>query len=115
GRTVADIGTGAGAVGLLLQKQWHKSRVVLTDVSSGALEMAGKNAEALGVSPEIFRGSLFEPLTDRGIMADCIVSNPPYIAYDEKDEMDASVYRHETNLARFSDDVGWVLYNKMVD
>src|SRR5699024_5765445 len=115
GRTVADIGTGTGAIGLLLQKHWHKNRVVLTDVSSGALEMAGKNAEALGVSPEIFRGSLFEPLTDRGIMADCIVSNPPYIAYDEKDELDASVYRHEPNLALFADDGGMALYKQMVD
>src|SRR5699024_11550413 len=64
---------------------------------------------------EIFRGSLFEPLTDRGIMADCIVSNPPYIAYDEEDDMDASVYRHEPHLALFADDGGMALYKQMVD
>lgn len=115
GRTVADIGTGTGAIGLLLQKHWHKNRMVLTDVSLRALEVAEDNAEALGVSTEIFCGSLFEPLTERGITVDCIVSNPPYIAYDEKGEMDASVYRHEPHLALFADDSGLALYKQMID
>ena len=115
GRTVADIGTGTGAIGLLLQKHWYKNQVVMTDISPGALEVAKENAETLGVSPEIFCGSLFEPLTERGIMVDCLVSNPPYIAYDEKDEMDASVYRHEPHLALFADDRGLALYKQMID
>lgn len=115
GRTVVDIGTGTGAIGLLLQKHWENNKVILTDISKQALEVAKENAAELGVSPRVLQGSLFEPLIDKGIMVDCIVSNPPYIGYNERNEMDDSVYRHEPHLALFAEDGGLELYKRMID
>lgn len=115
GKKVVDIGTGTGAIGLLLQKNWSNNEVILTDVSEQALEVAKENAADIGVSPEILRGNLFEPLAEKGIMADCIVSNPPYIGYNERSEMGDSVYGYEPHLALFAEDDGLALYKRMVD
>ncbi len=115
GRTIVDIGTGTGAIGLLLQKTWVNNTVILTDVSSGALEIAEMNAAELGVSPVMLQGSLFDPLIERGIKVDCLVSNPPYIGYNERSEMGDSVYQHEPHLALFAEDNGLALYKRMID
>ncbi|WP_411842647.1 peptide chain release factor N(5)-glutamine methyltransferase [Salinicoccus sp. HZC-1] len=115
GRTVVDIGTGTGAIGLLLQKHWNNNRVILTDVSDKALEVAEENAENLKISTEMLQGNLFEPLADRGIEVDCIVSNPPYISYNERNEMGDSVFDHEPHLALFAEDDGLALYKRMIE
>lgn len=115
GQKVVDIGCGTGAIGLTLSAAWQHNSVILTDISRPALEVAGKNARALGVAADIFEGSLFEPLIERNIKVDCIVSNPPYIGKDEIADMGRSVIAHEPELALFAEDDGLVLYKRMVD
>ena len=76
---VADLGTGSGAIALAIAKERPECRVIATDASQGALEVAIDNAESNGVRNVEFRmGSWFSPLT--GERFDLIASNPPYIA-----------------------------------
>ncbi len=76
---VADLGTGSGAIALAIAKERPRAEVVATDASSGALEVAQRNAAAHAIANVRFRhGSWFEPLA--GERFDAIVSNPPYIA-----------------------------------
>lgn len=76
---VADLGTGSGAVALAIAKACPQARVVATDASAAALQVAQDNAERLGLRNVGFaRGDWCAALGDARF--DLIVSNPPYIA-----------------------------------
>jgi release factor glutamine methyltransferase len=93
---VADLGTGCGAVALALASERPRWRVVATDVSADALEVARANAATLGLAQVEFRqGSWFEPLADERF--DLLLSNPPYVAAD--DPALAGALAHEPRLA----------------
>lgn len=114
GLTAVDIGTGTGAIGLTLASHWTSNKVIVTDLSAGALCTAKKNGERLGVTVDYIEGSLFEPLVDKEIKADIIISNPPYISEDEKHLMTPSVLEYEPGTALFADDNGLALYKAMI-
>jgi release factor glutamine methyltransferase len=77
--SIADLGTGSGAIALAIASERPQASVVGTDFSAAALEVAGGNAAANGIANIEFRqGSWFAPLT--GERFQLIASNPPYIA-----------------------------------
>lgn len=80
GASVLEVGTGSGAVALALARERPGARIVATDVSAKALQIARQNAETHGVSDRIrfLEGRLFEPVA--GERFDLVVSNPPYVA-----------------------------------
>ena len=86
GVTIADLGTGSGAVGLsvLHELPFESSEVWMTDVSEDALHVAHANAAGVGrnaVGARFGHGSWYEALpVDLQGSLDAIVSNPPYIA-----------------------------------
>ena len=106
--TVIDVGTGSGAIALALATEGNFERVVATDVSRGALEVAERNAafvrDDLRAPVEFVNGSLLAPLA--GLCVRALVSNPPYIAFGEVDELPASVRDWEPPLALLSGDEG---------
>ena len=76
---VADLGTGSGAIALAVARARPQARVVATDVSGAALDVARGNAERLRIGNVEFRlGDWYAGLA--GEPFDVIVSNPPYIA-----------------------------------
>ena len=118
GGTVADVGTGSGAIALALATEGRFDRVIATDVSLDALAVAERNAAhlagALRARVELRHGSLLAPLAhERGLRA--IVSNPPYIAYGEAAGLPRSVRDWEPALALFSGDNGMAATAAMVD
>lgn len=77
--TVADLGTGCGAIALAIARECPNARVFATDCSRAALAVAEANARRLGITNVEFRlGSWFAPLA--GVEVNILVSNPPYIA-----------------------------------
>jgi release factor glutamine methyltransferase len=77
--TIADLGTGSGAVALAVAKERPRCRVLATDISAAALAIARRNAQQLDIRNIEFRhGEWFAPLA--GLVVDLIVSNPPYVA-----------------------------------
>ena len=100
--SVLEIGTGSGCIALSLATEGHFARIVATDVSPEALEVARANAHAVAppFMPEWRLGSLFEPVA--GEPFDVIVSNPPYIAEPEYAQLDASVRDFEPPVALVS-------------
>lgn len=81
GSTVIDVGTGTGAIALTLKQARPELEVWATDVSQAALDLAGANAERLGLVVEVRRSDL---LADPGVRAAAaravaVVSNPPYL------------------------------------
>ncbi len=100
-RTIADIGTGSGAIALSLAFEAEFERVFATDVSLDAINVAAANgasfAKALKSPVEFRNGSLLAPL--RGEKLDAIVCNPPYISFAEITELPADVRDWEPSVA----------------
>jgi release factor glutamine methyltransferase len=76
-----DLGTGSGAIALVLKRQLPHARVVAVDASAAALAVARRNAAALGLQVDFRHGRWFDPVP--GARFDLVVSNPPYVAEDD--------------------------------
>lgn len=107
-RTIADIGTGSGAIALSLAFEREFECVIGTDISRGALAVAERNTAALKdvlrSRVEFLHGSFLAPLEARQL--DAVVSNPPYIAYAEGPTLPAPVRDWEPSLALLCADAG---------
>jgi release factor glutamine methyltransferase len=97
-----DVGTGSGAIALALAAEGPFRRVVATDVSADALEVARANAAQVETGAEVeFRlGSLYDAVP--GERFDVIASNPPYVGTEERDSLDAEVRDWEPAGALFA-------------
>jgi release factor glutamine methyltransferase len=99
-----DIGTGSGAIALALASEGKFSRVIATDSSLDALAVAKANrswhSSSLNCPVEFRSGSLINPVRD--VKANLLVSNPPYIAFDEIDQLPAGVRLWEPPTALLS-------------
>lgn len=102
----ADIGTGCGCVALSLAVEGRFERIVATDVSADALQVARENVRRLAppVPVELREGALLAPLGEE--LFDVIVSNPPYVAEAEAGDIERSVLDHEPSQALFSGAAG---------
>ena len=105
-----DVGTGTGAIGLALKAQRPTWDVTLSDISADALAVAKQNATTLDESVKFVQSDL---LNDVDGKYDVIVSNPPYIAEDERKYMDRSVLEHEPELALFAPHHGLAIYQRI--
>ena len=95
---VLDIGVGSGAIALAIADEHPGARVVATDTSPGALEVAAENRRRTGLTDrvELVQGELFAGLDGP---FDLVVSNPPYVSPDEIDRLDPEVARYEPREA----------------
>jgi release factor glutamine methyltransferase len=89
---VVDVGTGSGAIALAIADERRDARVLATDRSHAAVELAAENAERLEVAIEVLEGDLLDPLPDelRGAV-DLVVANPPYVEPERFEELPADV------------------------
>ena len=106
-----DLGTGSGAIALALASEGVPSgqplEVWATDASTDALDVARSNRDALAVSDPVaagqvtfVQGSWFDALPDRlAHRVDLIVSNPPYVAEEEYDDLEPAVREWEPRSA----------------
>ena len=80
--TVADVGTGSGAIAISVAKALPGATVFGTDISADALKVAEANVLAHGLQDRVrlLRGDLLEPLPGP---VDVVVSNPPYLTTEE--------------------------------
>lgn len=106
GVLIADVCTGSGCVALALAKNLPGARVVATDISAEALEVARANAARLGLSEriEFAEGDLLaalsaHPRAGNAKGLDFLVANPPYIPDDEWEAVEPNVKDHEPTLA----------------
>lgn len=101
---IADLGTGSGCIAISLNKRLN-AIVDATDISSDALNIARQNAKDNNANINFYEGDFLKPLTEK---YDVIISNPPYIGYNEK-IMDI-VKNNEPRIALYADNNGLLCY-----
>ncbi len=114
-KRVLDIGTGSGCIPLALKKSRPDWQVLGMDISKKALEIAEENAAVLGLPVEFFQDDILQDPSDLGKF-DLIVSNPPYVSQEEKNEMRQNVLDHEPRLALFPEGTDpLIFYRKIIE
>ena len=79
---VADLGTGSGAIALSIGTERPRAKILATDASAEALEVAKRNARRLCIpNVQFVHGDWLTPLGEARF--DLIASNPPYIEADD--------------------------------
>lgn len=103
---VADIGTGSGAIAIVLKQSFKNWLVNASDVSEKALKVAERNFKDNGVNIPTMLGPSLKPYIDAKMNLDIIVSNPPYIR--NRDEVQTSVKEYEPASALYLDEANSV-------
>jgi len=113
---VADIGTGSGCIAVALAQEFKSAKILATDISAAALEVAWRNAERHGVSERIrfVECDLLGTAATEGQPFGLIVSNPPYVACGEESELQREVREHEPREALFGGPEGTEVYARLI-
>lgn len=103
--TIADIGTGCGAIAVNLALAFPRARILATDISVPALQLARLNCRCHGVESrvELLHGSLLTPLLHS---VDAIVANLPYVTNKELQTLDSQILDFEPIVAIAGGDDG---------
>lgn len=105
---ILDIGTGSGAIAISLKKAVD-SNVTATDISKEALEVAKENASTNSVDINFINTNIYEGIYNK---FDVVISNPPYISYDE--EIMDIVKNNEPHTALYADNNGLYFYEEIL-
>lgn len=103
---VCDLCTGCGCVAIAIAKNYANCRIVATDISDSALEVAERNVIKHGLPNRVklLRGDLFEPIIPglRPTKFDLITANPPYVSEPEYEKLAKNVKDFEPKQALIS-------------
>lgn len=111
---ILDLCTGSGIIGITLQKELESKslEVVASDISQEALKVAKENAIMNEAEVKFIQSDIFENINEK---FDIIVSNPPYIAYNDKITMEDNVLNYDPHLALFAEEDGMYFYREIVE
>ncbi|MBX2965240.1 MAG: peptide chain release factor N(5)-glutamine methyltransferase [Cyclobacteriaceae bacterium] len=110
---ILDIGTGSGCIAVSLRLLFPQAEVYASDASEDALTIAQKNANRHEARVNLFKHDI---LNEDILVSelDIIVSNPPYVAQHEKEQMQQHVLAHEPHLALFVPDNDPLIFYKAI-
>lgn len=104
--SILDIGTGSGCIAIALKSKLKESQIDALDISKEAINLAKENAETNGVEINFINKDI--AIYTHKEKYDVIVSNPPYVAFDE--EVDPKT-KYEPQKAIFAKEKGLYFYN----
>ena len=107
---IADICAGSGCIGITLKNQFKKSDVVCVEKYAKAYNILDTNNQNFGNIVNTLKGDLLKPLKKEKF--DLIISNPPYISYDETVDKQVSMYEPVTAL--YAPDNGLYFYEEIL-
>jgi release factor glutamine methyltransferase len=116
GPKILDLGCGSGALAVSLATELSDVKIWATDISEEALGLARQNADRHEVLERIQfrRGNLWQALTEEDGLFDIIVSNPPYVAIEEYDDLPPEVRDYEPRHALDGRDKGLFYIEKII-
>ena len=104
-----DLGTGSGCIAITLKKMNKSINMDAIDISSDALTLARDNAKINNVEINFIQNDMLNNIDKK---YDLIISNPPYIRYDE--EVMDIVKNNEPSLALYADNDGLYFYEEIL-
>ena len=110
---VFDVGTGSGAIALSIALEEPSLKVFGSDISEDAINVALSNKINLKANVDFLLGDLLKPFIEKGLAADVIICNPPYI--DHKEIIEESVYDYEPHVALFGITSNFYYYEKLLE
>ena len=110
---VLEIGVGTGCIILSLERLVGRHHYKGCDISEEALIVAQKNRDKFNLQTELFYSDVYSKVPLEKF--ECIISNPPYIAFSEVTLMDESVRRYEPTQALFAENEGLAIYEKIAN
>ncbi len=111
GMDILDVCTGSGCILLSLLKYSNDCVGVGCDINPGAVNLAKRNAEALGIQASFMESDLFASV--EGVY-DLIVSNPPYVETEVIDTLENVVKEYEPHRALDGGADGLDFYRRIV-
>ncbi|HVW07070.1 MAG TPA: peptide chain release factor N(5)-glutamine methyltransferase [Bryobacteraceae bacterium] len=110
-RTIVDVGAGSGAIAVTLALE-TPARVIATDISLPALEVAAANAAKLNSPVNFIAADLLSAVADSSV--DVVASNPPYVAETDRQSMQREVRDWEPHVALFAGEAGLDIYRRLI-
>ena len=110
---ILDIGTGSGLIALVLKRHIKNSIVDGWDNSIKALNLAKSNAKKNNINVNFKLNDICKKYIPKNEY-DLIVSNPPYVSYDDYDKIHERVKKYEPNNAIFVDDNDILIFYKII-
>jgi release factor glutamine methyltransferase len=110
---ILDIGTGSGLIALVLKKHVKNSKVDGWDSSIKALNLAKSNAKKNNINVNFKLNDIFKKDIPKNEY-DLIVSNPPYVSYDDYNKIHQRVKKYEPNNAIFVNDNDILIFYKII-
>ncbi|MHC4075925.1 MAG: peptide chain release factor N(5)-glutamine methyltransferase [Planctomycetota bacterium] len=116
---LCDLCTGSGCIAVAIAKNYSGARIIATDISEAALQVAARNVKKYNLENQInlLSGDLFEPvvphLDNNGF--DLIVCNPPYVSTDEFKLLDENIRNYEPPEALLAGADGLDFYRKIAE
>lgn len=110
-----DVGTGSGCIAVCVAHAIPSSVGCAIDVSAAALEIARENASSHGVLGRIqfVQADLLKSFPEKPCF-DLVLSNPPYVAAGEYDNLPAVVRDHEPRTALYGGESGLDVYRSLI-
>lgn len=115
---VVDMGTGSGNLAVAMAVHAPHIRVVASDVSPEAVELARGHVDRYGLASRLtlFCGDLFAPLDEAGYRGrvDVVVCNPPYIPNSSLAKLAPEIINHEPVTALDAGAYGLDIFRRLI-
>ena len=116
--TVVDIGTGCGNIAVAIALNTEHTRVLASDISADAVEVARANVMAHGLQERVtlLCGDLLAPFQTPEFegQVDVVVCNPPYIPTSSLAKLDPQIVDHEPTIALDAGSYGLDIFRRLI-
>ena len=111
---IVDVGTGSGCIAVTLSLEIPGARLLATDLSLAALQVARSNLQRHGVEDRVALANADLASALRLQELDLVVSNPPYVDAEDRELLSTEVREFEPHLALFAPGRGYSVLDRLL-